>query len=136
MKNITGYTSDGNASAIVNWAEPSASDNSGNQTLTSSHESGTFFPIGTTVVHYTSTDPSGNRVTETMNIIVIQRKMYFVCNLALFCVFCNLFLLTWFVFVFACFLLFAFLLLPLFVFCLGFYFTNIVAWFEKKSQML
>ena len=74
---MTAYTLNGNTFAVVNWTEPSATDNSGVQTLTSSHSSGSQFPVGETIVQYTSTDSSGNYVTAVMTILVIQRKMHF-----------------------------------------------------------
>ena len=74
-ENVTGYTLNGDETAVVDWTEPSATDNSGVQTLTSSHSSGSLFPVGKTVVQYTSTDSSGNRDIGYMNIIVIQRKI-------------------------------------------------------------
>ena len=58
-------------SVVVNWTEPMASDNSGVQTLTSSHSSGSMFPVGSTSVVYTSTDPSGN--TEMLTLVVIVK---------------------------------------------------------------
>ena len=53
-------TDSGNATAVVTWTPPTATDNSGNQTLTSSHNPGDYFPLGNTTVNYTSTDTAGN----------------------------------------------------------------------------
>ena len=58
--NITQGTDGGSATAVVIWVEPNASDNSGSQTLTSSHSPGSSFSIGITPVEYTVIDPSGN----------------------------------------------------------------------------
>ncbi|MBT1701936.1 HYR domain-containing protein [Chryseosolibacter indicus] len=49
--------------AIATWLAPTANDNSGSVTLTSSHKSGNSFPIGRTEVTYTATDLSGNSST-------------------------------------------------------------------------
>lgn len=54
--------------ASVSWAAPSASDNC-SATLTSNHNPG-MFPVGTTAVIYTATDPSGNQQTCSFNVIV------------------------------------------------------------------
>ena len=55
----------GLATTVVNWDEPSASDNSGSPTLTSSHSPGSSFSIGVTSVEYTAVDANGNTATET-----------------------------------------------------------------------
>ncbi|XP_072050008.1 sushi, von Willebrand factor type A, EGF and pentraxin domain-containing protein 1-like [Amphiura filiformis] len=59
-------------SNIVNitWTKPTATDNSGSVTLTSTHEPGYPFPIGTTTVTYTAVDSNGNRVTKSFNVTV------------------------------------------------------------------
>ena len=44
----------------ANWTPPTASDNSGLVTLTSSHNSSDSFPIGITQVNYTAVDGAGN----------------------------------------------------------------------------
>ncbi|XP_070547456.1 hyalin-like [Ptychodera flava] len=44
----------------VTWEFPNATDNSGNVTVTGSHEPGSNFTIGVTTVSYVATDPSGN----------------------------------------------------------------------------
>ena len=72
--NITVYTVVGNDSAIVTWTEPSGTDNSGIQTLTSSHSPPFKFPLGRSVVQYSSTDLAGNRVTKEMHVLVTYRK--------------------------------------------------------------
>ena len=60
----------GHPSVVVNWEEPTATDNSGIQTLTSSHNSGSMFPVGATTVFYTSTDPSGNTEVQTFVVFI------------------------------------------------------------------
>ena len=67
---ISVNTASGQASAIVTWAEPTASDNSGFYTITSSHSSGSSFSIGITTVTYTVVDGAGNAVTYSFNITV------------------------------------------------------------------
>ena len=54
----------------VNWIEPTAIDNSGSQTLTSTHGPGSLFAIGVTLVEYTATDPSGNYAIETFTVTI------------------------------------------------------------------
>ena len=66
----SGPTDLGNATRVVSWTEPTASDNSGTQTLTSTHDPGNPFPIGTTMVTYTSIDDAGNDDTCKFNIVV------------------------------------------------------------------
>ena len=74
---ITGCPSDqsqntdsGVATAAVTWIAPTASDNSGTETLTSTNNPGDTFPIGTTNVTYTSTDPYGNTATCTFEVLI------------------------------------------------------------------
>ncbi len=60
----------GLCSAVVTWPAPMTSDNCQGTTLTSSHNSGDVFPVGTTTVSYTATDASGNTVTCSFDIEV------------------------------------------------------------------
>ena len=55
----------------VYWTEPTALDNSGVQTLTSSHQPGDVFAVGNTTVTYTATDASGNVAMESFTVMVI-----------------------------------------------------------------
>eukprot|EP00057_Strongylocentrotus_purpuratus_P018227 XP_011672701.1 PREDICTED: uncharacterized protein LOC105442361 [Strongylocentrotus purpuratus] len=64
----------GNATAVVTWTPPSATDNSGNQTLTSTHNSGEYFPLGNNPVTYTSTDSAGNTGTCTFFVVVSDNE--------------------------------------------------------------
>ena len=57
---ITQNTDSELSTAVVSWTEPTASDNAGSVTLTSSHNSGDMFSIGNTTVTYTATDESPN----------------------------------------------------------------------------
>ncbi|MEH6538431.1 MAG: HYR domain-containing protein, partial [Psychroserpens sp.] len=60
----------GSCSAVVTWPQITASDNSGLVNLTSSHNSGDTFGIGSTEVIVTATDNSGNTITCSFNVIV------------------------------------------------------------------
>ena len=71
--NITKSTDTGLATATVTWTQPTAHDNSGVQTLTSSYSSGDSFEIGKTIVTYISVDGSGNMITNMFSISVEGR---------------------------------------------------------------
>ncbi|XP_071962236.1 uncharacterized protein [Antedon mediterranea] len=58
-------------STEVTWTEPSATDNSGKLTVTSTHESGDSFYSGTTDVFYTAVDSGGNSVQCSFQIIIL-----------------------------------------------------------------
>ena len=58
------------ATAVVTWTSPTASDNSGTYTLTSSHYSGDTFSLGATTVTYTAADTAGNTVTDTFTVTI------------------------------------------------------------------
>ncbi len=49
-----------NQMTIVNWNEPTVIDNCGVASFTSSHNSGSYFPVGITTVVYTAVDNCGN----------------------------------------------------------------------------
>ncbi len=53
----------------VSWLAPVATD-CGSVTVTSSHNAGDIFPVGTTEVTYTATDNNGNISTCSFNVIV------------------------------------------------------------------
>ena len=55
---------------VVTWTPPTASDNSGTYTLTSSHDSGDTFSLGATTVMYTAVDAAGNTVTDTFTVTI------------------------------------------------------------------
>lgn len=57
--NINAGNTIGSCGATVTWTAPTANDNCVGVTVTSSHNSGDFFPIGSTTVNYTATDGSG-----------------------------------------------------------------------------
>lgn len=61
--------------ALVNWAAPTASDNSGPGTVitqTAGPASGAAFPLGATTVTYRAADPSGNFVDQSFVVTVSQ----------------------------------------------------------------
>ena len=54
----------GSSSGVVDWIEPTATDNSGGEvTVVRSHKPGDTFPVGTTQVVYIFTDQAGNSAT-------------------------------------------------------------------------
>ena len=63
----------GYPTAVVNWTQSTATDNSGIQTLTSTHNSGENFTIGNNTVTYTATDDAGNTETCTFFVIVFGK---------------------------------------------------------------
>ena len=69
-QNIDQSTDPGLDTAIVSWPEPTASDNSGYVTLSSSHEPGDSFSIGDTTVTYTAVDPYSNKAIKSFTVTV------------------------------------------------------------------
>ena len=67
---ITQNTTKGLASANVTWTEPTATDNSGLQTLTSTHSPDSTFSIGVETVQYKAVDPYGNNVVDTFTVTI------------------------------------------------------------------
>lgn len=59
-----------NCKAIVSWTAPTASDRCSAVSMTTTHQSGSQFDIGTTVVTYTAEDADGNKSTCSFNVIV------------------------------------------------------------------
>ncbi|MFT4637746.1 MAG: hypothetical protein ACI8T1_001056 [Verrucomicrobiales bacterium] len=66
----------GGTSAVVSWIEPTATDNVGIISLTSTHGSGDTFPAGTTTVVYTATDAAGNLSTASFTITVTSIELW------------------------------------------------------------
>ncbi|XP_072013682.1 uncharacterized protein [Amphiura filiformis] len=62
----------GNTAAVVEWVEPTATDNSGTVFTTSTHTPPTILPPGSTSITYTFTDPVGNQNTCTFIVTVIS----------------------------------------------------------------
>ncbi|HEY0655634.1 MAG TPA: HYR domain-containing protein [Chryseosolibacter sp.] len=65
---ITASTSDG-CTASVTWVPPSVTDNC-QVTISSTHQPGASFSIGTTRVTYTATDAAGNQASCSFDVIV------------------------------------------------------------------
>lgn len=64
----------GQCNAAVTWTAATASDNC-SATLTSSHNSGDTFPVGTTTVTYIATDVAGNADTTTFTVTVTDTEI-------------------------------------------------------------
>ena len=60
--------------AVVTWTPPTASDNSGMVTLTSTHNSGDTFPLGVTTVTYTAVDAASNMVTDSFMVTITGKQ--------------------------------------------------------------
>ena len=56
-------------SEVANWIAPTTTDNC-SVSLTSTHNPGDTFPVGSTVVTYMATDPSGNSVSGSFTVTV------------------------------------------------------------------
>ncbi|MBT1698108.1 HYR domain-containing protein [Fulvivirgaceae bacterium PWU4] len=56
--------------AIVNWTEPTVTDNCGTVNITRNRNPGAAFAIGTTTVTYTATDGAGNTATCSFTVTV------------------------------------------------------------------
>ena len=67
---ITVSNDAGTCGAVVTWALPTASDNCGVDSFTSTHNSGDVFNVGTTTVTYTAVDAAGNSITCSFDVIV------------------------------------------------------------------
>ena len=63
-------------SALVNWTEPVATDNSGVKPRgTSNYQSPQWFRQGTHVITYTAVDQSGNKATCVFTVTVMGNEM-------------------------------------------------------------
>ncbi|MBL6645177.1 MAG: HYR domain-containing protein [Flavobacteriales bacterium] len=60
----------GDCSAEASWTAPTATDNCGIASFTSTHDSGDAFAVGTTTVSFTASDVNGNTTTETFTVTV------------------------------------------------------------------
>ncbi len=69
----TGTSQDGNP-VTVSWTAPVTNDNCGVDSVTSTHTSGSTFPIGITTVTYTVTDVCGNETTCSFTVEVIDNS--------------------------------------------------------------
>lgn len=71
--NISIAANNAGCTGIVTWTTPGVSDNCATGlALTSSHVSGTAFPLGTTTVTYTATDGSGNTSSCSFNVTITK----------------------------------------------------------------
>jgi gliding motility-associated-like protein len=61
--------------AVVSWNVPSASDNCGVTSFTSTHNPGATFPVGATTVTYTATDAAGNVTTCSFTVTVNDTQL-------------------------------------------------------------
>jgi len=66
--------------AKVFWIPQTFRDNCGSVTVTSTHEPGDFFPIGTTKVIYTATDDCGNKQECSFTVTVSDTKGPMIIN--------------------------------------------------------
>ena len=65
----------------VNWIEPTATDNIGVTSFTSTHVPGDLFFPGTTVVTYTAIDAAGNITTAFFNVTINETPVELFCGL-------------------------------------------------------
>lgn len=63
-------TTTNNACKAVTWTAPTATDNCGTPSVTSTHASGFCFPVGTTTVVYTAKDSKNNTATCSFTVTV------------------------------------------------------------------
>ena len=73
LENINITTGAGQPFGIATWDIPTVSDNSGNYTLSSTHQPGDAFPIGNTTVTYTIMDQAGN-IAEAQFVVHVTGK--------------------------------------------------------------
>ncbi len=78
--NQTTSTDPGSPTAIVTWSEPSVSGTANDFTLTSTHNSGDAFSIGTTTVTYTATESGGETATASFTVSVTDDEPPSVTN--------------------------------------------------------
>lgn len=71
---IYSYTNRNSKEALVNWTEPSASDNSKNVTVhqIKGPKSGFSFRVGITEIRYQATDSNGNKSPECIFFVVVE----------------------------------------------------------------
>ena len=60
-------------SRTITWDAVTATDNSGSVTVTSTHNSGDSFNVGTTLVTYTARDANGNYAVFSFNVSIYGR---------------------------------------------------------------
>ena len=72
---ITVSNDPGNCSAVVNWTDPTATDNCGIQAFGPDIANGSTFPVGITTVTYTATDLAGNTTTHSFVVTVVDDEL-------------------------------------------------------------
>lgn len=72
--NQTVTVTPGTCAKVATWTNPTAADNCGVSSVTSTHTSGSSFPTGVTTVTYTVTDINGNVHTQSFNITVVDNE--------------------------------------------------------------
>jgi len=68
--NISLVAAAGTCSRVASWTPPTASDNCSVASFSGSALPGSSFPVGTTTVTYTATDPSGNATNASFTVTV------------------------------------------------------------------
>ena len=71
---ITQTADAGLCGAAVSYTPPTAADNCGVDSFTSTHDSGDIFAVGTTTVTYTATDVAGNTTTSSFTVTVSDNE--------------------------------------------------------------
>ncbi|MGB1397619.1 MAG: HYR domain-containing protein, partial [Planctomycetota bacterium] len=66
---------DGLCGSIYSWSEIQANDNCAIDSITNSHESGSFFPKGTTLVQQIVSDAAGNSVSHEFEVTVVDHEV-------------------------------------------------------------
>ncbi|MCK5700275.1 MAG: HYR domain-containing protein, partial [Cyclobacteriaceae bacterium] len=69
---ITAFAPDNNCELAVNWTPPTITDEGGLQSISSNHNPGDVFQIGTNTVTYLAQDSAGNTNEKSFNITVID----------------------------------------------------------------
>jgi len=73
--NISISANTANCAAIVSWAAPTATDNCAAPSMTSSHNNGAVFSLGNTLVTYSFEDASGNTISCSFNVEVVNNLL-------------------------------------------------------------
>ena len=72
---ITANNDPGQPYAVIVWAEPTATDNSGGMvSLTSNYHPGDTFSIGRTNVTYIAIDTSGNKAVNSFTVTILGKS--------------------------------------------------------------
>ncbi len=79
--NITQSNDAGICGAAVSWTAPTGTDNCTVASLTSTHDSGDTFPVGTTTVTYTVTDLAGNTASSSFTVTVTDDEAPVISNI-------------------------------------------------------